>query len=198
MALYSDDNGITIKKLFKTQKISYGELKSILIDSRGITFSTRDGGSVMAEAGLRSDLEGMYKAIPKYNIAFRNEEETPEDGQTYTIDEIYKKVEEVKGFAYGIAAPAIRSRYGDEYDIVLNVEEIEDFVDVYFCLTKSGMPVQFFEAFDDIVIAYLVEWDAGLSCGRYGVTVEVNDKDLCRDAVMRILEYVYDNYKPGE
>ena len=65
---------------------------------------------------------------------------------------------------------------------------------MYFSLNKNGEEVDFFGAFDDIVVVYLVKWDAGYG-GRYGVTVEMEDETAFAKAVQAVFAYLLEHYE---
>lgn len=195
MGWISDVNGITIKKFLHKKTILYRDLKSVVIDSTGIIFTTREGEKITQKSDIFDEVTALYEAIKKYNISFRNEKELDGCNETYTIDEVNEKAVIIKEYVYGLIKEPIKSKYGDKYDISLKIEEVDEYITMYFCLTKSGKPVEFFEAFDDMVIAFLVEWDTSLGYGKYGVTIEVDDEEACECAVQNTLDYLYDHYK---
>lgn len=195
MAWISDVNGITIKNFLKKRTILYKDLESVFIDDTSIEFITREGEKIAQKRGIFDDFTALYEAIKKYNISFRNEKELADCIATYTIDEINEKAGVIKEYVYGLMKEPIKSKYGDEYDVSLEIEDEDEFVVMYFCLTKSGKAVEFLSPFDHMFIAFLVEWDTALGYGNYSTTHEVDDEEACKCLVQSALDYLDDYYK---
>ena len=47
-------------------------------------------------------------------------------------------------------------------------------------------------AFENFVLAFLVEWDG---YGKYGVTKEMDDREKCEEYLKIPLEYLFEHYK---
>lgn len=195
MAWISDVNGITIKKFLSKRTIPYGDLKSVTIDSTGIVFITREGEEITQKGGVSVEATALYEAIKKNNFSFRDEQVLKDYKTIYTLDEVDKKAVAIKDYVDGLVKEPVKTKYGDEYEISLEIEEEGEYIIMYFSLLKEGRPVEFLAPFDDMVIAFLAEWDPALGYGKYGVTVEVEDEEACKNTVQCALDYLYDAYK---
>ena len=195
MGWEATSEGIKINKLFGSKELSYADMKSIRLNSRGYVFTTKDEEEITLKSGLGIEVGPLYEALAKYNISYIDENEAEPGRQLYDIDEVNSKAAEVKEYASSLINPKVKEKFGEEYDIDLQIEPVDNFIDMYFCLRKNGEGVQFFEAFDDMVIAFLVEWEAGCGRGKYGLTVEADDREACAKAVEGAFEYLCEHYK---
>ena len=195
MGWEATSEGIKINKLFGSRELSYGDIKSIRRNDPFITFTTKDEETIKLKTGLGIEMGPLYEAIARLNISYIDENEAQDGRQLYDIDEVNSKAAEVVEYASSLINPKVKERFGEEYDVDLPLETVDNFIDMYFCLRKNGEGVQFFEGFDDMVIAYLVEWDAAYGRGRYGVTVEVDDREACAKAVQGAFDYLLEHYK---
>ena len=187
-------DGVTIKKLFSKKFIPYSDIKSIRKTGSNVIFTLKDDNEVCLVSSIMSE-DGLYPAIKKLNIAFVDENEETSVDKTYTIEEVNEKIELLKSQVYDLLAAPIKSKYGQDHDVEVKVADEGDYIDMYFALLKDGKPVQFFESFDDMVIAYLVRWDQEMNCGYYGLTVEANCQSDCVKTVQEILADLYERYK---
>ena len=194
MGWMADADGITIKKLFSKRTIPYTDIKSIRKTESNIIFTLKDGDEITLVSSILSE-DNIYPAIKKLNIAFVDENEETSVDKTYTIDEVNEKIELLKSQVYDLLAAPIKSKYGLDHDVEVKVKDEGDYIDMYFTLLRNGKPVQFFEGFDDMVIAYLVRWDQDMNCGRYGLTVEAKCQSDCVKTVQEILIDLYERYK---
>ena len=87
-------------------------------------------------------------------------------------------------------------KYGEEYDAKVEISEELDFVSLVMYLTKNGQVPSGMESFDDITLAFLVEWDQVSNCGRYGVTLETEKTIRLTEAIDYSLNDLFDEYKP--
>lgn len=187
-------DGVTIKKLFSKKFIPYTDIKSIRKTESNVILTLKDDNEVCLVSSILSE-DGFYPAIKKLNIAFVDENEETSVDRTYTIEEVNEKIELLKSQVYDLLAAPIKSKYGQDHDVKIKVEDEGDYIDMYFGILKSGKPVQFFESFDDIVIAYLVRWDQESNRGLYGLTVEANCQSACVKTVQEILADLFERYK---
>lgn len=194
MGWMADSDGVTIKKLFSKRTIPYTDIKSIRKTGSNVIFTLKDGSEISLVSSILSE-DGFYPAIKKLNIAFVDENEETSVDRTYTIEEVNEKIELLKSQVYDLLAAPIKSKYGQDHDVKIKVEDEGDYIDMYFGILKSGKPVQFFESFDDIVIAYLVRWDQESNHGLYGLTVEANCQSACVKTVQEILADLFERYK---
>lgn len=194
MGWMADADGVTIKKLFSKRTIPYTDIKSIRKTESNIIFTLKDGDEIALVSSILSE-DNIYPAIKKLNIAFVDENEETSVDKTYTIEEVNEKIELLKSQVYDLLAAPIKSKYGQDHDVEVKVADEGDYIDMYFALLKDGKPVQFFEGFDDMVIAYLVRWDQEMNCGYYGLTVEANCQSDCVKTVQEILADLYERYK---
>lgn len=190
----SDSEGITVNGV-KGRQIPYREIKSIFYDSSKIKFVTREGEEIILKNSLGLDIEPLYKAIKQYNLEYVDLDEADVNDELFTIDEVNIMAEATKEYVYDLVSAPVKERYGDEYDIELELDEAENYMVLCFCLTKAGEKVQFYESFDDLTIAFLVKWESSLGYGKYGVAVEVTDRAACDKAVQDVLDYLFEKYQ---
>ena len=187
MRISYDDKGIKISKLFKTQEISYSDIKSVVLLNDEYIVTTKIGEVVKYKEGLFCNHNPLYKAFKEFNICFRNDDES--DEEVYSIDEINEKVKENQAYAKEFAGNLIKQELGAEYDIETKISDEGEYITMYFYLTKNGEIVKDIPkdvmaggsdggpyAFDEYVVAYLLEWNG---YGGYGITKEVKDKVAC-------------------
>ncbi len=171
-----DEEGVVFKKFLSGKRILFWDLANILLRYEKIVFTTR-GGEIFEEKSYFYDqLSYLYEAIPKYNIGFRDEREMEDLEKTYGIVEVNEKAETLKTLVYRIMSPLIMGKYGQEYDLALDIVDNHDFITLTFGLTRNGDYLEAFRDFDDIEVAFLVEWDAGFGTGRYAFTSEAMDE----------------------
>ncbi|MCR5804269.1 MAG: PH domain-containing protein [Clostridia bacterium] len=194
MGIIYEDNELIIKGLFSKKKIAYKDIKSIEIKKDGIVFTTREGDEITSKDGFFDDKENLFGAIRKFNISYRNQNELEGVSETYTREELDDKFQKAKDLAYAISSQDVKKKLGEKYDIELDIKEVEEYVTMYLSLTEDGEVLKSMGAFDDITLAYLVEWDQSLNCAKYGITVEMTDEEKMREAVQYSLQYLYEEF----
>ncbi|MBR5419720.1 MAG: hypothetical protein IK115_01080 [Lachnospiraceae bacterium] len=196
MDVISDANGITIRKFLSKKFIPYSDLQSVVINDAGINFTTRDGALTTVANRILYELGALYKEIHNNRFYYKDEVEISTCQDLYCIEDIQAKIPGIIEYVHAQMIDTIHSKYGDEYDIVITDSTVDEYIQLDLCLTKNDKAVQFFEAFDDIALAYLLEWDPGQGCGRYGVTVEFTDRDALKSSIDDTLQYLSEHYKP--
>lgn len=196
MDVISDTNGITIKKFLSKKLIPYSELRSVVINEAGINFTSGDGTVTTVKNRILYDLSALYKEIHNNRFYYKDEVEISNCPDSYSIEEIQAEIPGIIEYTHTQMIETVRNKYGEEYDIVITDSIVDEYIQLDLCLTKGGKAVRFFEAFDDIALAYLLEWDPGKGCGRYGVTVEYTDRDALKSAIDDTLRYLSEHYKP--
>lgn len=194
MSLEYGKDKITIKNMLKKTEIAYKDLRSVRIDNTGITFVGQDGEEITEKERLMDDKTYLYEAIRKNNIAYRNANEG--NDKTYTLDELSEKFKKIENLSYKMLSSKIREKYGEEYDAKVEISEELDFVSLDMYLTKNGQVPTGMGSFDDITLAFLVEWDQVSNCGRYGVTLETEKTIRLTEAIDYSLNDLFDEYKP--
>ena len=195
MDVITDANGITIKKFLSKTFIPYSELRSVVINETGISFTAADGTVTTVKNRIMYDLSALYKEIYNNRFYYKDEVESSGCPDQYSMEEIKAKIPGIIEYAHARLIEPVKNSYGAEYDIVITDSIVDEYIQLDLCLTKAGKAVQFFEAFDDIALAYLLEWDLAQGCGRYGVTVEFTDRDALNSALDETLQYLTDHYK---
>ena len=190
----ADENGITIKKLIGSKSISYSDLTSILIEGDGIRVKTKDGEKFDLKKEQSDDLTDLCAAVKKFNIAYKNAEERYAATNLHTVEEVMKMAEETKALVYSLSRDMIRKEYGPEYDIRLDVEDVDDVVTMYFTLLRDGKPLPDMASWDEIILASLMEWDPSSKTGKYALETEMEDPEECRITVKVMLEDLFANY----
>lgn len=203
MSILFDENGITIKKFFSKRVIQYNELRSIVLSDSEYTFTTKAGEIITLKQRLLMGDNSFYEGIKKYNIIFKDEDQLKQGGNVYPSNEINEKIAQMQTVIEEYAGKQIREKYGNEYGIDCNTMEEGELLTVNLRLTKSGELVRMPEVvnkyledidvytFDNLVVAFLVEWDGN---GRYGVTNELVMQEACEKYVDSALELLFENY----
>lgn len=207
MGIIYDDNGINIKKLFKKQVIPYSEIKSIVImDTENVAteyaVTKKDGEVITYKEGMFTKRDPLYRAIKKYNIYFKDEEEYKKAENLYSEEDINKMIVQVQAFVNEYSRSYIRERLGEEFDIDTVVRDEGQYISIYLRVTANGQlvivtkddspclaPDEDMYAFDDIVMGYLIEWDG---CGRYGITEEMKNRVACEEYLRDTFKYVFE------
>ena len=194
MGWMADADGITIRKLFSKKCIPYTDIDNIRKKDKDIVFTLKDDTEITLPDSFFSG-DAMYPAIKKLNIGFVNENEETSLEELYTLEEVEEKIELLSSQVYDLMSASIKMRLGPDHDVKVQVEDEGEYIDMYFTLLRNGEPVQFFESFDDMVIAYLVRWDQESNRGLYGLTVEANCQSACVKTVQEMLADLYERYK---
>ena len=126
----------------------------------------------------------------------------------YSIEEIYDKAKEMQSFVMEYVSKHIQEKYGPEYGLELSIKDEGIFVCLIFKFTKNGEVVKDISkeltlefsnrepgSFDDMVIAFLLEWDG---CGKYGVTKELTQREECEKYLDLVLKNLYEVYEGNE
>lgn len=202
MKILYDENGLLVKSLFKTRRIPYSELRSVVL-SDSYTFTTTSGEVLTAQKHFLTDHAVLYNAIKKYNIIFKDEEQLNENQNVYSISEVNDKIAQMQINVEEYAGNKIKDKYGEEYDVDCKLIDEGEYISMFLRLTRNGELVGMPEdinilymdiepyAFDDIVVAFLVEWDGN---GRYGVTCEVENREVCEKYLDYALNILFDSY----
>lgn len=207
-----DENGITVKKLFKSILVPYTEILSIVVGGGHNYVNTRSGESYDIDPGFSSvtvKCPILFKYIEEYNIDFKDMDEVKDGQQTYTYEEalqIAKRTEEqIKKYACN----TIAMQMGKDYSIETRFyDKVDTFSGVDLILVKDGKAVElppelkdFYDkeetgAFDQMDLFYgPVLWDAEHSCARYGITEECRDDTICERTVFECVTDLCVRYK---
>ena len=191
MKILYEDRSLIIKGLLSKRKIEYKDLKSIEIINNGIVFTTREGAKITAKEGFFDDKENLFKAIREFNIVYQNHNELDGINETYTLEELKDMFLKAKDCAHAVSSPDIKNKLGEKYDIKIEINEEKDLFSMFLSLTEDGKPIK---DFDDIVLAYLVEWIPSMNCAKYGITVELSGEEKMVEAVKCSLQYLYEEF----
>ncbi len=206
-----EENGITIKKLLGSTHVYFADIESIITDQNHNYIKTKSGETYDLDLGFSSiamDAPLFFMYIEKYNIAYRNMDETKDGAPVYTYDEALqvagRTIERILQYANGFVVQKLGEGYGIEtryYDLV------ETFSGVDLILVKNGKPVRLSEelmrfydktdpgAFDSIDLFYgPVIWDADLRCAKYGVTEECRDDKVCEKTIYQCVNDLCEKY----
>ena len=188
------DEGIVIKRLVSSRLIAYSDLKSIRLNGDSIVFTDKAGEETVLKTSLFYvyPYPEMYRAIKKYNIAYRNERDLKDVKRTYTDAEVSGVIARTLELVRQTAGASIRKNLGKDYEIELTVGDEIEYTVLHFRVVKPGDPgASDKEPFEDMVMSYLCEWDPATASGIYGVTVDLEDDELCREYVLGALEEYY-------
>lgn len=205
MKIIYDKNGVYIKKLFNSFMISYKEIRSVVLSNEEYIITTNNGEIFKEKIHIFSNYSALYEAIKKYNIYFRDEEELEANKNVYSIAEVDEKMAQMLPDLKEYACNSIHEKMGAEYDIDLLVIDENQYVDMHIRLLKNGELVKDYPemlkcettdsepySYDSMVVAFLLEWDGN---GRYGVTNEMNNKELCEEYLEESLNHLVKYYK---
>ena len=133
MNLSVDENGIIIKKLFKSVTVTYSEIKSIVnkdgytyINTRyGDTYKHREPGEILGTyLYLTESSPELYEFIEKYNIEFRDEDLLADNQELYSFDEAVSAAQKTMDLIKSVADELIKEKIGPEFE--LNNFYVED------------------------------------------------------------------------
>lgn len=202
MKILYDENGLLVKSLFKTRRITYSELRSVVLSNSEFTFITKTDEVLNSKKHFYTDYAVLYNAIKKYNINFKDEEEFNGLKNVYSISEVYDKTAQMQIIVEEYAGNKIRNKYGAEYGIDCKITDEGEYINMLLRLNRNGELVKMPKeinladiepyAFDDIVVAFLVEWDEN---GRYGITSEVENREACEEYLDDALNSLFDGYR---
>ncbi|MBO4390418.1 MAG: hypothetical protein J5825_06135 [Lachnospiraceae bacterium] len=191
--LIINENGITIKKLFRSRQISYEEIQSIVEDGEHNFINTKDGETIDISLGFSNitwNYPILFKYIEQYNIDFRAEDDLKNGAPVYTCEEVLQVAQSVAERIKEYVNCLLVSKIGAEYSIETEFYGLNDPESgVNLLLLKNGTKVTLPEKLrngsdgeDPSAIDFVelffgpVLWDTEHRCGKYGVTVECLDE----------------------
>lgn len=205
MNIVCGEKGIQIKKLFGSREILYSDISSVVFSDREYTFTTKSGEVFAAKFRFFDNPALLYEAVQKYNIHFSNADELSAQNEVYPVEQVNEKSAQVKAVIEEYAGRSVREKMGAEYGVDAKVGYEGEWINMYLKLLKNGQVVTDISekakytsddvdpyAFDNIALAYLVEWDG---FGRYALTNEMDNPQLCEAYLKEPLEYLFENYK---
>ena len=194
-----DENGITIKKLFKSTKIKYEEIQSITEDAEHNLVTTKNGESYNINLGFGSlsyKYPEIFRYIEQYNIDFRSLDDIKDASKIYTYEEALLIAQKTEERIRRYATEIVREKLGSEFCVETRFYENKNKESgIYLILLKDGNVVRPEEnswnwnkeepdVFDDIELLFgPIMWDTANRCAKYGVTVECNDEETCRKTI---------------
>lgn len=203
------ENGIRVKKsLISSVEIPFEKIGKIHIASGDSSITTKDGTEYVSRSVgvITHSYPKIYDFIVKHNIDFTDDYDKTGVGKTYTHDEVLELVAKTTPVAQETADRVIREKLGEGYSAQLLVKEKNEDSIMFFSLLKNGEIVKIpgelnnglndseENAFDDMVLFFLTEWNAKTRSGRYGVTVELTDEKQCRKTVEDFVDYFCETY----
>jgi len=192
MGIKYEDNELLISHLFSKKRIFYKDLKSIRITIEGIVFETCDSEIVTEQDKLLDDKEKLYEAVKQHNISFRDEVELDGMTETFTREELDPMIAKAFSYAQEFTSKDVKANLGDEYDIRIKLSEIDEYIQMDFYLQIDGKDDQTRGSFDDITLAFFVEWDTISRRALYGITEELTDESKLLDALQYSMQYLYE------
>ena len=192
MGIKYEDNELIISHIFSKKKISYRDIKSIRVNGDYMIFTISNGEEVTEKDHFFEDKACLYAAIKRYNISYRNENELVGMEETFTRQELESMITKARDFAQKFVSQDVKLKLGDAYDIRIDISEIDEYIQMDFFLQKDGRDDPARGSFDDITLAFFVEWDTTSCCALYGVTVEMIDEDKLMEAVQYSMQYLYE------
>ena len=209
MSIIIGPDGLKVKKLFASKEVPFSDMERIDKDGSKFIFKCKDGETLTYTAGMADEERYRYviNAVKKYNIEYENINETKDHPKLYYMEEIEPLIERAGEIVRSVALPLIRENKGPEFGLDLELHESEDFVSLYFFLTKNGQKIEVpgelkYEedeeyplSFDNLVVAFLAKWESSKYAGQYGVSNEMEDEDLCRKTVKDFIGHSLDLWK---
>ncbi len=205
MKIVYDDKRIYIKKLFNWREIPYSDIRSVVLVNMVYTITTNEGEVISSKKRLFGDYTALYKAFREYNIYFKNEDELKETNSVYSINEVNEMIAKTQSVVEEYAGNLIHEKVGAEYDIAVKTIDEDEYINLYLFLLKNGVIVKDIPkgakyesadiepySFDNFVLAFLLEWN---SCGRYGVTKEVEKRETCEMYLTQSLNFLFEHYE---
>lgn len=183
------DNGITFKVLLRSRTIPYSEIYSVGIKDMITAYTTRGGDEIWVR--FNGAPHELYQMIMKHNIIFKNEDELKDQTKTYTRDQADKMIDGLMSFMQEVASEAVKNEFGLDHEVTLKVTDNLSDIRLGYTVTCEGEFVCREE--DAMILAYLVEWDPSIIGGRYCVTREMEDRNLCRKCIIRDIGYLKDD-----
>ena len=205
MNITYDEKGVLIKKLFKSREIPYTDIRSVVMANEECMLTTKDGETIVSKNGFFPGHTLLYKAIKKYNIYFKNEDELKEVDNVYSLEEMNEKIAQTQTFIKEYADKLIHDKLGLEYGMDTKVIDEGEWVSVSLLLLKNGEVIKDISenakyesadiepySIDNYILAYLLEWDGS---GKYGVTEEVEKNELWETCLDSTLKCLFEHYK---
>ena len=207
MEFTADANGITIKKLFGKEEITYPEIKSIINSSHATYINLKSGKTYKRNmlSYLTDDFPVIFDAIERYNIEYKDEVEESYSENPYTIEDIRHAYERLQKDFAEYANELISEKLGNEYSIDLVAKETVGSTKLYYILMKDGAPVnipfdqkltdssEMPESFENYELAILYEWDTSYRRGNYSIQSELENaaegKQAIRETIDEFCEY---------
>lgn len=168
-------------------------------------FTTNEGEVINSKDRIFSNHTALYDAFRKYNIYFKDEDGLKETKYVYSINEVNEKIAQTQTVIEEYAGNLIRDKFGPEYDIDVRTIDEGKWINMYFRLLRNGELVKDIPedakfdsadiepySFDNCVLAFLLEWN---DYGKYGVTKEVEQRELCEKYLAQSLNYLFGHYK---
>lgn len=197
------NDGFKIKKLIGSRTVPFDEIKSIRLQDGGFVLTDHDGEEIsMVEDNLLSLLE----AVVRHNISYLDE--TDHEEKYYTREELQPLIEEATNGAAEAADDYVKEHLGQEYSVDTKLLEVPAEINLFFILLCNGnavtkLPPRVRESdpentpgcFDCLSMAWLHEWDHAGSFGRYGITNELKDLEICRKSQLESMEYIVEILK---
>ena len=191
-----DENGITIKKLFKSAHINFDEIQSITEDAEHNLVTTKNGESYNIDLGFRTltyTYPILFRYIEQYNIDFRSLDDIKDESKIYTYDEALSIARKTEEMIRRYANEFVIEQLGREFCVETRFYETAKYESgVYLILQKAGNVVrpqknsrnwneEDPDVFDQIELLFgPIMWDTANRCAKYGVTAECHDEEPCR------------------
>jgi hypothetical protein len=208
----ANENGIVIKKMFKSTEIPYSEISSVVIEGKDKTvIKTRSGEEYVDTSfmGITFNYPVFADKIVEVGIAF--EDRFIVSDLSDTIIEESDKQEFVDSLIVSFEPEAreiIQTRLGERHDISLEVLEIHRDTVLCMRLLRDGVEVtdyhDSFKAYDDVKIREAFEtqcllmmcsWDPLFRSGRYINALDhENFPDDDKAALLELVSEFCDGY----
>lgn len=206
MKITADENGIIVKKLFKSEEIPYKEITKITIEGLNrCVIKTRSGEEYVdtVHMGITFNYPVVMDKIVQLGIAFEDKFIVSDFPHKF-IDELNKQeyVDTLVAAFEPEAREIIKTRLGERHDISLEVMEIHRDTVLCMRLLRDGVEVTDYpdsykdyddvkirEAFDTETLLILTEWDPLSRSGKYIVGL---DDEEAHDEKAALIESVND------
>ncbi|MBO4636547.1 MAG: PH domain-containing protein [Clostridiales bacterium] len=210
MDIKVNEEGIEIRKLFGTKRIAFADIRSIEADGKRFTVTSKDDKKIVFDDMLFIGKDQIIRNAVKNNIAYKEILEPEEEGPLYTIEQVREITGKAEEFITRSGNKILSEQLGPEYEICVHSVDIKDCIIMYWSLKKSGRIVDIPEAsraddeygedpyaFEDMLIAFLVNWDPMTMSGTYVGDITPDDEKDLADYVKAVMDDFIPEYKAG-
>lgn len=210
MKIIPEKDGLAVKQLFKTVKVPYKDIRSIVITKEQKTVVRTYGKEEYESNGLFGVVDCIPDAMEilvQNKILFRNEFELQEASDDVMEKALAQKrfdevIESVREEADGM----IKKRLGDRFELDMLVKDVELETDLYMRVRRDGKPFRdiphpminyqndsITDAFDLTVLGWLCEWDPAENTSKYMLAEEMESVEVGKKYILEQVKIFCDD-----